>query len=100
VKTTKSIVNVKLEGANNLESEFTTLERRTKRGTTRSPEHNNIEHKTQKLVETQEFLRLGQGTIAKQVSTRGVSNCGLAIYIKKYLLKAKRRIMKIQIFHL
>jgi hypothetical protein len=39
-------------------------------------------------VETEEFLRLGQATIAKQVSTRGVSNCGLAIYIKKYL-KAK-----------
>jgi hypothetical protein len=30
--------------------------------------------------------------------TRGVSHCGLAIYIKKYL-RAKRRIMKIQIFH-
>jgi hypothetical protein len=88
LKTTKSIVNVKLQGANNLESEFTTFERRTKRGTTRSPKHNNIEHKIQKLVETQEFCRLGQATIAKQVSTRGVLNCGLAIYIKKYL-KAK-----------
>ncbi len=88
MKTTKSIVNVKLQGANNLESEFTTFERRTKRGTTRSPKHNNIEHKIQKLVETQEFCRLGQATIAKQVSTRGVLNCGLAIYIKKYL-KAK-----------
>jgi hypothetical protein len=30
--------------------------------------------------------------------TRGVSHCGPAIYIRKYL-KAKRRIMKIQIFH-
>jgi len=30
--------------------------------------------------------------------TRGVSQCGLAIYIKKYL-KAKRRIMETQIFH-
>jgi hypothetical protein len=30
--------------------------------------------------------------------TRGVSHCGLAIYIKKYL-KAKRRIMETQIFH-
>jgi hypothetical protein len=28
----------------------------------------------------------------------GVSHCGLAIYIKKYL-KAKRRIMETQIFH-
>jgi len=28
----------------------------------------------------------------------GVSHCGLAIYIKKYL-KAKRRITEIQIFH-
>jgi hypothetical protein len=30
--------------------------------------------------------------------TRGVSQCGLAIYTKKYL-KAKRRIMETQIFH-
>jgi hypothetical protein len=30
--------------------------------------------------------------------TKGVSYCGLAIYIKKYL-KAKKRIMKTQIFH-
>jgi hypothetical protein len=30
--------------------------------------------------------------------TRGVSHCGLAIYIKKYL-KAKEEIMEIQIFH-
>jgi hypothetical protein len=30
--------------------------------------------------------------------TNGVSYCGLAIYIKKYL-KAKKRIMKTQIFH-
>jgi hypothetical protein len=30
--------------------------------------------------------------------TRGVSHCGLAIYIKKYL-KGKRRIMETQIFH-
>jgi hypothetical protein len=30
--------------------------------------------------------------------TRGVSHCGLAIYIKKDL-KAKRRIMDTQIFH-
>jgi hypothetical protein len=29
---------------------------------------------------------------------RGVSHCGLAIYIKKYL-KIKRRIMETQIFH-
>jgi hypothetical protein len=28
-----------------------------------------------------------------------VTHYGLAIYTKKYLLKAKRRIMKIQIFH-
>jgi hypothetical protein len=33
-----------------------------------------------------------------KTKTRGVSRCGLAIYIKKYL-KAKRRIMKTQIFH-
>jgi hypothetical protein len=30
--------------------------------------------------------------------TRGVSHCGLAIYIKKYI-KAKEKVMKIQIFH-
>jgi hypothetical protein len=30
--------------------------------------------------------------------TRGVSHCGLAIYIKSYV-KAKRRIMETQIFH-
>jgi hypothetical protein len=30
--------------------------------------------------------------------TRDVSHCGLAVYIKKYL-KAKKRIMKTQIFH-
>jgi hypothetical protein len=30
--------------------------------------------------------------------TRGVSHCGLAIYIKKYL-KAKEEVWKIQIFH-
>jgi hypothetical protein len=30
--------------------------------------------------------------------TKGVSYCGLAIYIKKYL-KAKKKIMKTQIFH-
>jgi hypothetical protein len=30
--------------------------------------------------------------------TRGVSHCGLAIHIKKYL-KGKRRIMETQIFH-
>jgi hypothetical protein len=30
--------------------------------------------------------------------TRGVSHCGLAIYIKKYL-KAKRRILEIQILN-
>jgi hypothetical protein len=34
----------------------------------------------------------------RQSKTRGVSQCRLAIYIKKYL-KAKRRSMKIQIFH-
>jgi hypothetical protein len=33
-----------------------------------------------------------------ETKTRGVSHCGLAIYIKKYL-KAKRRIMKTQIFY-
>jgi hypothetical protein len=32
------------------------------------------------------------------IKTRGVSHCGLAIYTKKYL-KAKERIMEIQIFH-
>jgi len=31
------------------------------------------------------------------IVTRGVSHCGLAIYMKKYL-KAKRRIIKTQIF--
>jgi hypothetical protein len=31
--------------------------------------------------------------------TRGVSHCGLAIYIKKKYLKAKRRILETQIFH-
>jgi hypothetical protein len=32
--------------------------------------------------------------------TRGVSQCGLAIYIKKYLKKAKEEeLMEIQIFH-
>jgi hypothetical protein len=33
-----------------------------------------------------------------ETKTRGVSHCGLAIYIKKYL-KAKRRIMKTQMSH-
>jgi hypothetical protein len=33
-----------------------------------------------------------------QIETRGVSHCGLAVYIKKYL-KTKRRIMETQIFH-
>jgi hypothetical protein len=33
------------------------------------------------------------------IITRGVSHYGLAIYIKSYHLKAKRRIMKTQIFH-
>jgi hypothetical protein len=32
------------------------------------------------------------------ISTRGVSHCGLAFNIKKYL-EGKRRIMEIQIFH-
>jgi hypothetical protein len=36
-----------------------------------------------------EYTRVKQG---------GVSHCGLAIYIKKYL-KGKRRIIKTQIFH-
>jgi hypothetical protein len=36
--------------------------------------------------------------IATWLNTRVVSHCGLAIYIKKYL-KAKERIMEIQIFH-
>jgi hypothetical protein len=31
--------------------------------------------------------------------TRGVSNYGLAIYIKKYYLKAKEEFMETQIFH-
>jgi hypothetical protein len=34
----------------------------------------------------------------KTTRTRGVSHCGLAIYIKKYL-KAKEELWKIQIFH-
>jgi hypothetical protein len=34
----------------------------------------------------------------KQNKTRGVSHCGLAIYILK-VSKGKRRIMEIQIFH-
>jgi len=34
----------------------------------------------------------------KVVGTRGVSHCGLAIYIERYL-KAKERMMKTQIFH-
>jgi hypothetical protein len=29
----------------------------------------------------------------------GVSHCGLAIYIKKYLKAKRRRIMETQIFH-
>jgi hypothetical protein len=32
-------------------------------------------------------------------TTRGVSHCGLAIYIKEYLSEGKRRIRKTQIFH-
>jgi hypothetical protein len=34
----------------------------------------------------------------KKTGGGGVTHCGLAIYIKKYL-KAKKKIMKIQIFH-
>ncbi len=34
----------------------------------------------------------------KGKKTRGLSQCGLAIYMKKYL-KAKERIMETQIFH-
>ncbi len=34
----------------------------------------------------------------KHIKTRGVSHCGLATYIKKYL-NAKKRIMETQIFH-
>jgi hypothetical protein len=34
-----------------------------------------------------------------KTKTRGVSHFGLAIYIIKKYLKAKRRIMKTQIFH-
>jgi hypothetical protein len=33
-----------------------------------------------------------------QRKTRGVSHCGLAIYIKKYL-KAKEELWKLKIFH-
>ncbi len=36
--------------------------------------------------------------ITKSFPTRGVSHCGLAIYIKKYL-KAKEELWKTQIFH-
>jgi Na+-translocating ferredoxin:NAD+ oxidoreductase RnfC subunit len=36
--------------------------------------------------------------ILKKIKQRGVSHCGLAIYIETYL-KCKRRIMKTQIFH-
>jgi hypothetical protein len=39
-----------------------------------------------------------QSAYITKIETRGVSNCGLAIYIKKYL-KEKRRIMETQIFH-
>jgi hypothetical protein len=39
-------------------------------------------------------LRLAQALIP----TRGLSHCGLVIYIKKYL-KTKERIMETQIFH-
>jgi hypothetical protein len=31
--------------------------------------------------------------------TRGMSHCGLAIYMKKYHLKAKEEFMETQIFH-
>jgi hypothetical protein len=40
---------------------------------------------------------LGKGE--KERKTRGVSHCGLAIYIKMLFLKGKRRIIEIQIFH-
>jgi len=30
--------------------------------------------------------------------TRGVSHCGLAIYIKKYLIKAKEELWKLKYF--
>jgi hypothetical protein len=36
---------------------------------------------------------------AAATTRRGVSHCGLAIYIKKVCLKEKRRIMETQIFH-
>jgi hypothetical protein len=36
--------------------------------------------------------------ITKSFPTRGVSHCGLAIYIKKYL-KAKEELWKTQMFH-
>jgi hypothetical protein len=38
-------------------------------------------------------------TSTKQRTTRGVSHCGLAIYIEKYR-KAKEELWKTQIFHM
>jgi hypothetical protein len=40
---------------------------------------------------------LGDLTVTKQYGTRGVSHCGLAIYIKKYL-KAKDELGKLKYF--
>jgi hypothetical protein len=40
---------------------------------------------------------LGDLTVTKQYATRGVSHCGLAIYIKKYL-KAKDELWKLKYF--
>ncbi len=37
-------------------------------------------------------------TLFKTLLTRGVSHCGLAIYIKKYL-KVKEELWKFKIFH-
>ncbi len=50
--------------------------------------HQTIDHSSLALKRNQR----------NQTKTRGVSHCGLAFYINKYL-KAKRRIMKTQIFH-
>jgi hypothetical protein len=43
------------------------------------------------------FVRYPLGITRKKLKTRGVSHCGLAIYIKKYL-KAKQLLWKLKYF--
>jgi len=60
----------------------------------------DTEHEIQtsdKLIWCFRVLRASPAAAAT-ATTRGVSHCGLPIYIKKYL-KAKLRIMETQIFH-